>query len=135
MILDESRPGISFHGRQVSLSLLVILVSHLLLMMTPLHDIVLLGHLPSYETMAAPSVHAATTECIAPAATDETTGVDCAIRGNAPPRSALGPLFESAPVGRLEALPLAGLLPASLERSTWPPPLSDPQVLFQVFRL
>src|SRR4051812_16548480 len=134
MRLDVLRPGMSIHQRQVCLWLLVILVSHVLLMMTPLHDIVLLGHLPAHETVDAPSVHVATAECVGPAA-DGSTGVDCAIRGAAPARSALGFLLGSALVARSETLPLAGLLPVPLERSTWPPPLPDLRVLFQVFRL
>ena len=135
MRLDVSRPGVNLHGRQVYLSLLVILVSHALLMATPLHDVLLLGHRAAHETMDAHAVHAATAEYVGPTATDGGTGVDCAIRGSAPPRSAPGLLLGSAPVGRPEPLPLAGLLPAPPERSTWPPPLPDLHVLFQVFRL
>jgi hypothetical protein len=135
MRLDVSRPGVTLHGRQVYLPLLVILVSHVLLMVTPLHDVVLLGHRASQETMDVHSVHAAIAECVGPAATGGSTGIDCAIRGNAPPRSAPGLLLGSAPVGRPEPLPLADLLPAPPERSTWPPPLPELHVLFQVFRL
>ena len=135
MRVDVSRPRIRLHGRQVYLPLLVVLVSHVLLMMTPLHDVVLLGHRASHETMDAHSVHAATAECVGPAASGENTGVDCAIRGSAPPRSASSLLLAGAPVGRPEPLPLDGRVPAPLERTTWPPPLPDLQVLFQVFRL
>ncbi len=135
MRLDVSRPGVRLHGRQVYLPLLVILVSHLLLMMTPLHDVVVPGHSASHETMGAHSVHAATAECVGPAGSGGSTGVDCAILGSAPPRSAPGLMLGSAPVGRPEPLPLDGLLPAPPERSTWPPPLPDLHVLFQVFRL
>jgi hypothetical protein len=119
----------------VHLPLLVILVSHVLLMLTPLHDILLLGHRASHETMDAHAVHSATAECVGPAANGGSTGVNCAIRRSAPPRSAPGLLLGSAPVGRPAPLSLEGLLPAPLERSTWPPPLPDLHVLFRVFRL
>ena len=135
MRLDVSRPGLSLHGRQVYLPLLVILVSHVLLMMTALHDVGLIGHRASHETMSVHSVHAATAECVGPAASGGNTGVDCAIRGSAPPRSASSLLLGGAPVGRPEPLPLDGRVPAPLERTTWPPPLPDLHVLFQVFRL
>jgi hypothetical protein len=135
MHLEVQRPGVSMRGRQVSLPLLVILLSHQLLMMTPLHDVILLGHREPQQAMDAHSVHAATAECVGPAATGESVGVDCAIRGNAPPRSGPGLQLASTPPGRPEPPPLAGLLPAPPERSIWPPPPSDLQVLFQVFRL
>jgi len=126
--------GLSLHGSQGSLSLLVVLVSHVLLMVTPWHDVVVEGHGAVPPAMAAHAAHAASAPCVEQAARAEHHGYDCAIRGNTPPRSGPAPLLRAGWTGRVEPVGLAGLLPAPLERSTWPPPLADLQVLFQVFR-
>jgi hypothetical protein len=84
MLLHVSRPGGKLHGRQVCLLLLVILVSHVLLMTTPPHDLLLLGHRAGHKSMDAHSVHSVTSECVGPADTGGGTGVDCALRRYAP---------------------------------------------------
>jgi hypothetical protein len=127
--------GVRLQERQVYLSLLVILLSHLLLMVTPLHDVVVLGHPAPHQTMAAHAAHAATGDCVGLTAGAAHSGYDCAIRGNTPPRSGVGFLLASASVVRPQPSPPVGLLPAPVERSTWPPPIPDLHVLFQVFRI
>lgn len=135
MRIHPWRTCMTLETTQKAALLLLVLLAHVLLMMTPLHDVVLLGHSDRHASMEAQSVKAATAACMGPAATDGHMGVDCAIQGNAPPRSGIGLLLASAPLGRFEPALEAGLPTALLERSTWPPPLADPHVLFQVFRL
>ena len=135
MRLQSWQRGVSLGGRQVYLSLLVVLFSHLLVMVTPLHDVVVSGHRSSHEPMAMHAAHAAPSGCVAQSARATHSGYDCAIQGNTPTRSAFGLLLESRWSSLAEPLRLAGLMPVPLERSTWPPPLPDLQVLFQVFRM
>jgi len=135
MRLEPSQRRASIRGQQVYLSLLAILLSHLLLMATPLHDIVLLGHRAPDEAMAAHAIYAAPGDCVGLTAAATHEGGDCAIRATTPPRSGFGSLLGSTPPGRLQPPALVGLLPAPPDRSIWPPPPSDPQALFQVFRL
>ena len=135
MRLEPSQRRASIRGQQVCLSLLAILLSHLLLMATPLHDVVLLGHRAPDETMAAHAVHGAPGDCVGLTAAATHEGGDCAIRATTPPRSGFGSLLGSTPPGRPEPPSLVGLLPASPDRLIWPPPPSDLHVLFQVFRL
>jgi hypothetical protein len=104
-------------------------------MFTPLHEMVVAGHIPTGTALAEPLLHAASADCLELESAGGHPGRDCAIQGDVPARSGLRLVLGSKAVGPSESLPLAGLLPAPLERSIWPPPLSDPQVLFQVFRL
>ena len=85
MRLEPSQRRASIRGQQVYLSLLAILLSHLLLMATPLHDVVLLGHRAPDEAIAAHAVHAAPGDCVELTATGAHHGSDCAILGAAPP--------------------------------------------------
>ena len=135
MRLHPWQQRLSLQGRQVHLSLLVVLLSHLLLMVTPLHEAVVLGHGASHQAMVTHSAHAAHGDCLKLTANLAHPEYDCAIRGNTPTRSGLGLLFGPTSVGRAAPTPLLGLLPSLLERSTWPPPFLDLQILFQVFRI
>ena len=135
MHLYSRRHKVGTRGRQVSLSLLVLLVSHVLLMVTPLHDVVARGGSDARAAMVEPSAHGDGDGCIDPADHGAHARGDCAIQGNTPARSGLD--LPLPPIGssRLEPSRPAGLMPVPLERTTWPPPLLDLQVLFRVFRI
>ena len=129
------RPDVGLRGSRVPLSLLVVLVSHLLVMVTPLHDVVALGGSDAHAAMVESSAHGGGDGCIEPADHGAHARGDCAIQGSTPARSGLdlplAPIWSS----RREPSRPIGLRPVPLEWTTWPPPLLDLQVLFGVFRI
>ena len=123
------RLELSHRGRQVTLSLLALLVSHLVLMATPAHAGVVAGA----ESHAA--AHASGEGRVGPAGHDAHARGDCAIQGTAPARPTLDIPIASTSPDRMDCPTLDALLPAPPERWTWSPPLLDLQVRFQVFRI